>query len=78
MAGDLFERLADVEVPPMPDNFDHDVHQRVNKALLVVHLAELATKGMAFAAGHFLAATWGLLIFTLSGRFGPDRRDQFR
>jgi len=78
MAGDLFERLADAEVPPMPDNFDREVHQRLNKALLVVHFAELATKGMAFAAAHFLAATWGLLIFTLSGRFGPDRRDQIR
>jgi hypothetical protein len=78
MAGDLFERLADVEVPPMPDNFDRDIHQRVNTALLVLHIAELATKGIAFAAVHFLTATWGLMIFTLSGRFGPDRRDQIR
>jgi hypothetical protein len=78
MAGDLFERLADEEVPPMPDNFDRDVHQRLNRALLVIHFAELVTKAFAFAAIHFLAATWGLLIFTLSGRFGPDRRDQVR
>ena len=76
MAGDLFERLAEVEVPPVPDNFDRDVHQRVNRVLLVVHFAELATKGMAFAAVHFLVATWGLLIFTFSGRFGPDRHDR--
>ena len=31
MAGDLFERLAEVEVPPMPDNLDRDIHQRVNR-----------------------------------------------
>jgi hypothetical protein len=66
---DLFEQLADVEVPPLPENFEHGLHDRVNNILLLSHVVEFACKACGYACGHFAAALWELMIFTLSGRF---------
>ena len=73
MAQDLFEQLADIEVPPLPENFDHGVHQRVNRILLAAHLVELAVKACTWTCVHFAVALGELVIFTLSGRFRTVR-----
>jgi len=70
---DLFEQLAEDDVPPVPADFDRKVHARVNDSLLSVHLTEFVFRVVPYALGHFAQATIGLLIFTLCGRFPHDR-----
>ncbi|HEX3656407.1 MAG TPA: hypothetical protein VHV55_11395 [Pirellulales bacterium] len=74
MDPDWFQQLAEVDVPPVPAHFDHEVRRRVNNALLAVQLIELATKGFLYACGEFSRALVDLLTFSVSGKFSSDRR----
>ena len=76
MAQDIFEQLADWDVPPPPDKFDQQLHERVNKSLLVVQLVDLAVRAMPWAMLHFGRAVVGLLLLTLRGHFVSDSPDQ--
>jgi hypothetical protein len=71
MAIDLFERLADLEVPPAPasEEFDRQLHERVNRSLVTAQLVDLGAKGLPFALLHFLRAFVGFLSLTLTGRY---------
>jgi hypothetical protein len=70
---DPWEQLAAVEIPPLPENFTGDVHQRLNKTILAMHLLELGMGAAAFACRHFAQALMGLVLFTFSGRFEAER-----
>jgi hypothetical protein len=74
MDRDWFQQLAEVDVPPVPAHFDQDVRRRVNNTLLIVQLIELATKGFLYACGEFSRALVHLLLFSVSGKVGGDRR----
>lgn len=79
MATNLFERLAELEVPPPPPQFDAQLHDRVNRSLVTWQLIDLLVRGMPWALGHFAQALVGYLAFTLTGRYetktkhGPRR-----
>lgn len=73
MSHDLFEQLAGMESPPPPESLAGDVHRRVNRTLLVLHLTEFCLKGMLYAVGHLLAGLRGVLVMTLSGKFPVDQ-----
>ena len=75
---DLFEKLAEKDVPPVPVDFDRQVHVRVNDSLLGVHITEFLCQVVPYALGHFLQATIGLLVLTLCGGFPHDRGDRKR
>lgn len=76
MSSDLFDRLAELPVPPAPAarQFNAGVHQRLNKRLLFGQLADLAVRGFGFAIWHMAGAALGFLKLTLTGKFepGPD------
>ena len=75
---DLWEQLAEREVPEPPPQLARDVHRRLNKALLAMHLADLFLKGMAFAMGHFAQAVAHLAALTITGRMqaaSPRKED---
>ena len=72
---DLFEQLAQQPVPPPPESLRRDVHQRLNRLLLIMHLGELLVRGTFYAAGHWLWGVLGLVVFTASGRF-PESTKQ--
>jgi hypothetical protein len=74
MDHDWFQQLAKVDVPPVPVHFDHEVRRRVNNALLVVQLIELATKGFLYACAEFSRPLIDLLLFSASGKFSSVRR----
>ena len=78
MSMDLWEQLAEREVPAPPPTFERQLHGRLNKALLALHLADLLLKGMAFAIGHFAQAVLHLLAVTCTGRLqsGLPRRGE--
>jgi len=75
MAIDLLEQLSQSEVPPPPDEFDRQFHQRLNQSLLFGHLVELAFRAIPFAFGFFLQAVIGLLVLSLTGRFPPTSKE---
>lgn len=76
MTNDLFEQLAAVEVPPVPEQFDDEVHSRVNRVLLATHVAELFLASAPFAVARFARAFVGLIAFTVTGKVDVDRHDR--
>ena len=76
MSIDIFEQLADRDVPPVPADLDRRIHVRVNDTLLGVHLTEFVFQVLPYAVLHFAQAVVGLLILTLSGGFPHDRGDR--
>jgi len=71
MATDLFEQLGDLEVPPAPEaeQFDRQLHARVNRSLVAGQLTDMAVGGLPWAAMHFTRALVGLCALTLTGRY---------
>lgn len=74
MSTDFLERLAEAEVPPPPGELTRDVHSRLNRVLLAVHLVDLALRGMACAVVQFARPVGHLLALTLTGRVGAPPR----
>lgn len=73
MSGDLFERLVEKDVPPVPENLERQVHVRLNRILVGVHVAEFVFQVLPHAAVHFLKAMGEACLFTLSGRYSGER-----
>ncbi len=74
MEFDLFERLAEQDVPPVPSNLDRQVHDRVNVSLLGVHLMEFAFQVLPFAFLHFFQAVIGPDLFFVVRRISSRSR----
>ena len=72
MASDLLEQLAQLEVPPPPAELNQQVHQRVNRSLLVLHLLDLGLRAMPWAMWHLSRALVAGVFRTVLGRW-PDR-----
>ena len=69
MASNLLDQLAELEVPPPPAHFDTQLHERVNRSLLISQLIDLVVGATPWALLHFGRALVGLVIFTLTGRY---------
>ena len=74
MTLDLFDQLAASEVPPPPPQFDRQLHERVNRSLLAMHLADLGASAMPWAMLQLLRALGGFLSLTISGKFSPQEK----
>lgn len=55
--------------------FDHQLHERVNKSLVSLQVVDLAVRAMPWAMMHFARAVLGAVAFTISGRY-PDRPEE--
>ncbi len=75
---DLLERLTELKVPPAPKSLSRELHQRVNRTLLVQHTIELATQGVIYAGGILLRGFLALVAYTLTGQYPIDRREGSR
>lgn len=69
MATDIFEQLADLEVPPPPVEFDRDLHQRLNQSLTAQHVFDLGLRALPCAALELLRAVIGFAALTITGAF---------
>jgi hypothetical protein len=76
MATNLFEQLAELEVPPPPVQFDKQLHERVNRSLVVSQMVDLAFKGFPWALLHFSRAFVGFITLTLIGRYDTNRQSR--
>jgi hypothetical protein len=74
MSNDFLDQLATIEVQEPPPEFGRQLHQRVNRALLVQHLFGLALGSIPWAMRHFLLGTLGAIVFTVTGKFDDQRR----
>jgi hypothetical protein len=78
MTKGLLETLAGHGVPPVPEELNERVHQRLNRALLAAQLVDLVLGGMPYLAAHFLRGLGHLAKATFTGRFENDRVDRPR
>ena len=74
MSLNLLEQLADLEVPPPPEQFDTQLHDRVNRSLVRAQLVDLMLRGFPWALLHFARAVVGLIAFTLTGRYESNSK----
>ena len=78
MASNLFDRLAESEVPPPPAQFDAQLDKRVNRRLMETQLLDLMLVGLPWAFVHFSRAVVGLIALTITGRFDSNPKDRDR
>jgi hypothetical protein len=78
MASNLFDRLAESDVPPPPARFDKQLHDRVNRTLVRTQLVDLILCGLPWAFLQFARAVVGLIGFTLTGRFETNSKNKRR
>jgi hypothetical protein len=78
MATDLFEKLADLPVPPVPEAFDRSLHDRINTRLLMGQFLDLGMRGTGFALVHFARALLGFFKLTVAGKFESGPQDGSR
>ena len=76
MATDLFDQLADMDVPPPPARFDQQLHERVNRSLIIGQMIDLVVSAVPWALGQFARAFVGLVLYTLTGRYEMKRKRQ--
>jgi hypothetical protein len=76
MPTDLFERLAEINVPPPapPVAFDRDLHDRLNQSLTAQHVVDLGTHALPAAAIEFVRAVIGLIVLTITGKFPENKQ----
>lgn len=80
MVTDLFEKLAEVPVPPPPESqtFDRAVHRRINDRLIVGQLFDFALRATAFAVVHFARAVLAALRLTFTGKLEQKNTEKPR
>ena len=64
---DPLEKLALMQVPEPPAEFDRQLHQRLNQRLIVQHVTDLVFRAMPWAIFEMARAAVGLL------QLQPDR-----
>jgi len=70
----LLDQLAEAEVPPPPETFRAEVHQRVNTSLIVGQLVGLFVRAMPYALVQFGRAAAALMFFSVTGRYGRETK----
>ena len=67
----FLEQLAEWEVPPPPEQFDEQLHHRVNDALVVFQVVEFAIRAVPWAMMHFAQALASAIVMSITGRHEP-------
>jgi hypothetical protein len=71
---DFLEQLAELEVREPPPQFDRQLHQRLNRALVAQHVVEMVTGAAPWALAQFFRAVGGFFVLSLTGKFADERR----
>jgi hypothetical protein len=69
MATDLFDHLAEEQIPEPPDCFDQEFHARLNRTLLTVQIFEMCIRALPWFFQHFGQAVVGAIRFTMTGKY---------
>jgi hypothetical protein len=65
-----FDELGNTEVPPPPPHLARQVHERLNRALLLLHFADLFLRALPWVAVRLIQPVTACARYTLTGRFG--------
>jgi hypothetical protein len=71
---DFLDQLAELDVREPPPDFNRKLHDRVNRTLLAQHLIDFVVGGISWSLVHFFRATLGWVLFTLTGRYGDQKK----
>ena len=71
---DFLEQLAELDVPPPPERFTSELHDRVNRSLVLVQLVELACAAVPYAVMELSRALGGLVRYSLCGKYEFNER----
>ena len=63
----LADRLSELDVPPVPRQFQEGVRRKLHPRLLVSHVVEFAFAAMATGLWHLAVALVAALHYTLAG-----------
>ncbi len=76
MSHDLFDQLAerDVPPPPPPPEFNRELHERVNRSLLASQLIDLALGALPWAIFQMLRPLGGWMRLTTTGKFSDSKK----
>ena len=69
MATDLFDHLAEEDIPELPGRFDQEFHDRLNRTLLTFQLFEIFIRTLPWFLKHFGSAIAGAICFTMTGDY---------
>jgi hypothetical protein len=73
MNADFLEQLAQLDVPEPPAEFDRQLHERVNRSLVVQHVMDLVLGAAPWALAQFARAVAGAVVFSVGGDYPEDR-----
>jgi hypothetical protein len=76
MPTDFLERLAEIDVPAPPAEFDHELHERLNRSLTLQQLADFALRALPCAALELMRPVIGFVSFTVTGKFPSADRSK--
>lgn len=77
MPADLFDRLAEMNVPPPPPTsaaFDRGLHDRLNQSLTTQHVVDLGLHALPAAAMEMFRAVAGFLVLTITGNYPENKK----
>ena len=70
---DLIDQLSEIKVPPPPEQFADQVHQRLNRVLLGLHFFDFFVRAVPWALVRCLAPLGALLRFSFTGQHQDHR-----
>ena len=71
----FLDQLADEDMPVMPDEFDTNLHHRINNLLIGQQVLELICFAIPYVFFHYLHALTGATCFSMSGRYPKTGED---
>ena len=74
MATDLFDHLAEDNIPEPPDSFDQEFHARLNRTLLTVQTFEICIGALPCLLQHFSQAVLGAIRLTMTGEYERNEK----
>ena len=62
--------------PPLPTEFDRNLHRRLNHSLTTQHVFDLGLRALPCAAMEFVRALIGMATLTVTGKFPSVQGDR--
>ena len=78
MATDLFDHLAEDNIPEPPDGFDQEFHARLNRTLLTIQTFEMCIRALPWFLRYFSQAVVGAIRFTMTGQYEDPEKPEFK
>ncbi|HUS39921.1 MAG: hypothetical protein WBF93_18910 [Pirellulales bacterium] len=65
-----FDQLSETEVPPAPEDLAQQVHHRLNRVLVMMHIGDFLLRAVPTASLTFVKPVLAFFRYSCTGRFG--------